>query len=319
MKSTTGYDDTTETSSGKTPNADRELPVPDIILDAIQARKAKIKSYIISHPDQFKNDPDYNPDNLDHYIDNLPVACKDLEFFTPISSRQLSNAGRDFFRRTGCFEPEQFAIADELVHSELYNEDEDGYRDPTAYVFRRNWATHLIHCGLSPAERFYAMGHKIEKGLFTRNEYINDNRLAILYQKMSQRPLLNKLERALIIIDCQHPLYNRKTLPYDKYIIRTSCNCIVRIDVESNEPDDQHTIKLRTKTDNTSSVNYILQDIPLRRISEDGSMSELINYTSEFDILREYQDAYLSAYKTQINKQAKAHNNEEGKNNDDNQ
>ena len=66
-------------------------------------------------------------------------------------------------------------------------------KDPSAYLFRRNFGTHLFILGLSEAEIQYVVGHDIEGLYETRNEFVNEERLLEIKQKMEQRPIFNAI------------------------------------------------------------------------------------------------------------------------------
>ena len=64
-------------------------------------------------------------------------------------------------------------------------------KDPTAYLFRRNFGTHLHILGLSEPEIEYVIGHDIDDPYETRNEFVNEEKLFAIKQKMDRRPLVN--------------------------------------------------------------------------------------------------------------------------------
>ena len=66
-------------------------------------------------------------------------------------------------------------------------------KDPSAYLFRRNFGTHLFILGLSETEIQYVVGHDIEGLYETRNEFVNEERLLEIKQKMEQRPIFNAI------------------------------------------------------------------------------------------------------------------------------
>ena len=296
-KSTDGYNSINKKSSGKSPNADREIPAPQWFLKIYSDRKEKVKSYILTHLETVKERfPDFDQSHLDDFVNSLPVACKEQDFFTPISSRELSDAGRSFFRATGCFSAMEFAYADYYVHSENYDEEEFGYRDPTAYLFRRNFATHLLHCQLSRPERYYVMGHKIEEGLYARNEYITDRRLLILYKKMCQRPLLNSVETTIVHkVDYSHPIYHYSPFPNELFVIDANKGDCIRIEIEGNEPDDKTYITIESDSDKAIVINSDIQALPSPRDISVNFVQDN-SHPTEFNNLHNYHKCYLTAY-----------------------
>ena len=75
-------------------------------------------------------------------------------------------------------------------------------KDPSAYLFRRNFGTHLFILGLSEAEIQYVVGHDIEDLYETRNEFVNEERHLEIKQKMEQRPIFNAI-RTIPTIDVE--------------------------------------------------------------------------------------------------------------------
>lgn len=64
-------------------------------------------------------------------------------------------------------------------------------KEPTAYLLRRNFATHMSILGLTNAEMQYLMGHNVEDAYESRNEFVDSERIFIMHRKLSNRPLLN--------------------------------------------------------------------------------------------------------------------------------
>ena len=56
-------------------------------------------------------------------------------------------------------------------------------KEPTAYLLRRNYATQMCILGLTNAEMQYLMGHDVEDAYESRNEFVDSERIYIMYQK----------------------------------------------------------------------------------------------------------------------------------------
>lgn len=65
-------------------------------------------------------------------------------------------------------------------------------KDPTTYLLRRNYATHLDILGFEENEIQYLMGHDIEDDMDKRNFYRNEERLIEIAKKLEMRPLVNE-------------------------------------------------------------------------------------------------------------------------------
>ena len=165
-------------ASGKTKNSDRIIPIPGV-LDAFIAKRRAYLEKTISFPLGEKIT----------CVDDLPIACLNHDYATRCSSDQLTAAGREMFRRIK-MESDKLAFIDlELSSKSVSAELKE--KDPSAYLLRRNWGTHLKVLGLSEAEIEYLMGHDIMAAYETRNEFVNDTRLLAIKKKLDQRPILN--------------------------------------------------------------------------------------------------------------------------------
>lgn len=72
-------------------------------------------------------------------------------------------------------------------------------KDPTAYIFRRNFASHLCDCGASAEQLQYAMGHQIIDDAFSRVDFVNPDMQRKLASVLSKRPIINDVPLALTI------------------------------------------------------------------------------------------------------------------------
>ena len=84
-------------------------------------------------------------------------------------------------------------------------------KDPTAYLFRRNFGTHLHILGLSEPEIEYVIGHDIDDPYETRNEFVNEEKLFAIKQKMERRPLVNSDLSEIECIDVGERLQLQRT------------------------------------------------------------------------------------------------------------
>ena len=86
------------------------------------------------------------------------------------------------------------SINEDLQEDPIFDKDSlpfEDRKDPTAYLFRRNFGTHLHILGLSEPEIEYVIGHDIDDPYETRNEFVNEEKLFSIKQKMDRRPLVN--------------------------------------------------------------------------------------------------------------------------------
>ena len=178
-------------SSGKTRNSDRIIPVPEEVERFLLRRRSYLK-------ESLKRDGIPADDEI---IDQLPIACVQNNFTVRCSAAQLTAAGRELFRKIGMREYQLAYTEGELNHASDENPLE---KDPTAYLFRRNFGTHLHILGLTESEIEYVVGHDIEDLYETRNEFVNEEKLLEIKKKMDQRPILNTSFSKIDIIDTQN-------------------------------------------------------------------------------------------------------------------
>lgn len=219
---TTIPDSSTLQSSGKTWNCGRIIPVPGKIVEYLKRRK----QFLIENLEEMGILDEVN-------VDELPIVCKGYlsdygNYKKRASAKDVTNAARHIYKEIG-MESKQLAFVEaELAENKL--DDVVNEKDATAYLLRRNYATHLQILGLSIAEIQYLIGHDVEDAYESRNDFVDDERLHEMAEKLRQRPLLNVIHGESV---CLEIMLN----PKDE----------VRVVVKGNEPMDDLTIKVEGK------------------------------------------------------------------------
>ena len=113
-------------------------------------------------------------------------------------------------------------------------------KDPTAYLFRRNFGTHLHILGLSEPEIEYVIGHDIDDPYETRNEFVNEEKLFAIKQKMDCRPLVNSDLTQIERID----VGERLQLQHTAYVQIPADSAETEIHITANEPADNIRVRL---------------------------------------------------------------------------
>lgn len=168
-------------AGGKTINAPRKIPVPTALLELLQRRKRHIQSLI---------------DNGDVVleqgmtVDGLPITCK-RDYQTNYTSEELTAIGRQVLREIRVNEDQLAYIDKDLQDEKLRMEMDVSEKDPTAYLLRRNFATHLYILHLTEPEIQYIMGHNMEDIYANRHDYSSEEQLTLIATKMDKRPLFN--------------------------------------------------------------------------------------------------------------------------------
>ena len=119
-------------------------------------------------------------------------------------------------------------------------------KDPTAYLFRRNFGTHLHILGLSEPGIEYVIGHDIDDPYETRNEFVNEEKLFAIKQKMDRRPLVNSDLSQVERIDVGDRLQLQHTacvqIPVD--------SAETEMHITANEPTDNIRVSLSVRPQN---------------------------------------------------------------------
>ena len=258
-------------SSGKTPNADRIIPLPDRLIEFLEKRREFLNeqiSFPISETIQS--------------IDNLPIACLGMNYTIRCSAARLTAAGRELLHQTKSVEEKQLAfIENELLREGGSEEVRD--KDPSAYLFRRNFGTHLSILGLSEAEIEYIIGHDIEDPYETRNEFVSEEKLCEIKKKLNQRPLFNNAdwrEQAIKIPAGKGKEYVR-TIPGPQKIILSNEASQVKVRVKSMEPEDAIGVEVIMNPHET--VLYSDQFLSVGEGNEGRTISVLKKYHELYD------------------------------------
>lgn len=239
-------------TGGKTNNAPRKLPVPDMLAQLILQRRSFLEKKILAG--------EIVLDDGQQSVDDLPIACRTTrkrqehtnefinvdDYTTHLRSGDLTRFGKGVLATIGVNEVEvaciekQMDIADDSADVELKE------KDPTVYLFRRNLGTHLSLLGLSQTETEAVMGHSILDSEVEKNDLENDDYVYRIKQKMDERPLFNP----------DPP--SRKTLGLggaSGFSVDSVADCTMKIELEkgkeahlqitANEPNQELTITIK--------------------------------------------------------------------------
>ena len=251
-------------SSGKTWNSGRRIPIPSKVCEFLLERKHMILDII-------------SQKGLDVDIDRLPVASKgyidcDLRNFEiRLKADQVTETAREIFK--------QVEISSEVLSSLEIEMEEEIQRlevtesNVTAYLLRRNFATHLKILGLDYSDIQYLLGHCIEDPYINRPDY-TDSKLYILSKKMENRPLVN------FPAENQFSLKQNteQVLSGNKIINIKGNGNTVKVQINALEKNDTLSIKMLSKGKNVTVDLY-----------EDYKSYDL---NRDLDILKKYMGDY---------------------------
>lgn len=171
-------------AGGKTKNANRQIPLMDLLSHLLIKRYEYLKALVdtggYALPEGMKD------------IGDLPIVCYGKEYGRRCQSTDLSLAGKQLFRKVGIREKDVqklnvFLRSDDYLEEEI--PEELRIKDATTYLFRRNFVTHLTLLNFSPAEIEYYVGHAIEDGYEPRNSFVNEDKQMKMSDKLKWHPL----------------------------------------------------------------------------------------------------------------------------------
>ena len=172
-------------AGGKTFNAPRILPVTGLLLTLLDGRKRWLQEKLDAG--LLKNDVGEPLDSLD----NLPVVCRGEEYSVRCGADDLTRRAKALLKEIHLDE-DILEEANELLDQRFANAY--GERDVTAYLFRRNFATHMLILGLDADTIHYLMGHVFDDEEVTKARYTNGDTLRQIGEQMRQRPIINMLQ-----------------------------------------------------------------------------------------------------------------------------
>ena len=241
---------------GKTENMFRYAEVPKHFYDFYMKRKAYIEKEV-------------NAGRIDIgalTIDQLPLACNGRDWTVHCTSNRITLTGKCVFRDIGISEAQvRYLMSEAEMSGELAVWGDE--KDPTAYMLRRNYATHAADVGYTIVEIEYSVGHKISDGRFKRSDFVNPDVLALLYDKMARRPIVSDICFDPEMIEINENIAMRD-VPH--VLAKAPCNGQrLRIVLRKNENHDQGAVKISIEEGSGTIVGTSKQSIvPCRTRNE---------------------------------------------------
>ena len=252
-------------SSGKSWNSGRKIPIPTKVLSLILERKKLIEDIIAKN-------------NLDLDISRVPVACKGYiqsssKSFPRLKADNVTDKARELFISVK-IDSEVLASL-EIEMEEEVERLEVTESEVTAYLLRRNFATHLKILGLDYPDIQYLLGHCIDDPYVNRPDY-TDSKLYQLSLQMKRRPLINEPTANLVSVQryTESEFSGKRTLQ----LISKTKEAHVRI--SALEKRDWITVKICNAEQNNLRI----------KISEEYKAYEP---HKSIDITRKYMEDYL--------------------------
>ena len=257
-------------SSGKTWNSGRRIPIPQKVAEFLLERKAIVSGLI-------------EKKNLNLDIGRIPVAGDayieedTVELAIRLRADKVAEEARIVFRQVG-IESEVLASL-EIEMEEDVARLEVSERSVTAYLLRRNFATHLKILGLDYPDIQYLLGHCIEDPYIDRPDY-TDNKLYMLSEKMKYRPLVNEPMKKEETISC----FSERIFPGKMKLTIQNEGQAVRIKIYALEKNDP--LKIRVNPEELENQQI--------RCLEDFQPYEL---SRTINVIQKYQEGYEKSTK----------------------
>lgn len=186
---------------GKTKNAFRTIPVYRFLYDFLMQRKQYVIEQLFLDTDkESKQDPvatnmqvtsyesSLTPEEIELRMQTIPIACKN-DLKGNLAASDLTEEGKRILE--GHILPNaDKAVLDALSYDYLAKLKDAGIdeKDPTVYLFRRNYATHACNLGLNANEVEFLIGHNIEEPGIYRHFFSSGEELEKICRIMDKHP-----------------------------------------------------------------------------------------------------------------------------------
>ena len=173
----------------KTKNGYRYYPISMLVYDFLMERKAWIQAKVD------RGEIEFLPGCEFQCVDNLPIACDGRNWFQYCTPNDLTDAGRELFKRIGITADQWQIICDNMKEDEK-NPLFGNFKDPTSYSFRRSAASHLYDTNCTMVQCRYLFGHSFNYESVERYHLVNDDQINKMRKKLENRPLVNEINYA---------------------------------------------------------------------------------------------------------------------------
>ncbi len=187
-------------------------------------------------------------------VSKFPIACNGNNYKKRIGTDNLSKEGKKLLLRLYNSDKDYKTDYKRML-LELNNEgfmiDE---KEPTTYLLRRNFATHLHNLGLTQSEVEYIMGHEISDPNVVRNHYSSSDEIEKLYDKFEKFPFYSFFtEKKKVLVHVKNG---------------------VRVKISLKEPNDKLNIKVKSGDQNNIRISAMANN---QQFTERVDISNIIN------------------------------------------
>lgn len=262
--------------SGKNVNADRILPLTDYEYNFLMKRKAYVVSELIKMGVE-------NPETI---IDKLPIGCADSNFFTPLSSNDISKEGRTLFNEIKIEREMINQLEEDLRDAVMHNHEEiDPIEDDiTSYTLRRMYATVLEILSFGRDQISYILGHDIPGSGFVRNDFRYSELRMTIKNRMELRPLTGSYNPSLGI-----EIKSAKTIKIERagdFLVSANNNTI-HLHLAGNFQNDEIKIIVENSSNAVKTNVFAIKSFMEEKDASEKDISE-----KNVDVINMYHQKY---------------------------
>ena len=141
-------------------------------------------------------------------IENVRIAYRGKNKLMPCGADPVTRKAQEMFETLGMRDAVE-NVAEYLQQDlEMANEEQVDIeefalieKNPTAYLLRRNFATHMAIVQLDEEQLAYVLGHVIEDPQIQRSDFTNEKLLFAIKCKMDKRPIVNNIGMPTVQIE----------------------------------------------------------------------------------------------------------------------
>ncbi len=272
---------------GKTGNAPRKLPIPALFYHYIKKRRDYVENLIAQGEIQPFDGQEIK------CLDDMPVACLGKNLNIRCSTQDIINIANKCFEEIG-LDMKLLEDLDNVLYRNRYNLGDVEERDASAYLLRRNLATHLHNIQFSEAEIQYYLGHKVEVPYESRANFNNEEKLLRIYEKIERLPICLLMgprilpdiyheDSEKIIFSSEQGTVTISNTSHQRILIqKTKKSSTTKVYVQANEPNDELQVKFSHQS---PSLKYHIISLPVKT-----EFSHTVNI--EQAVLATYQKAF---------------------------
>ena len=155
----------------KTSNARRVIPIFRFLAERLEIRRKHIEGL-------------FPEEDVSHFR----IGCRGTDYYKPMNPRKLTDSGRELILATAPeSENEKSYFVQMLARLRVEGVPVEE-KSPTAYLFRRNYATHMHNLGLDQSSMEATIGHELLDPNDSRHHFSNEDALEKIHDVFEFHP-----------------------------------------------------------------------------------------------------------------------------------